>query len=130
MRKEKYSCICIDDDKLFLNIISQFIENIGYLDLIDTFSNPMQAMVKIDQLHPEILFLDIDMPEIDAFKMIEAFDYNPIIIMISSHWEHVDKLKKMGVHAFITKPLREPEELSRIVKKVITPDPLGVNEVL
>lgn len=120
MIKGKYSCICIDDDKLFLNIISQFIDRIDYLELTATFSNPMQALVQIDQLKPDMLFLDIDMPEIDAFKIIDSLDYNPIIIMISSHWEHVDKLKEMGVHAFITKPLRGVEELSRIVEKVLS----------
>ncbi|SHK59992.1 Response regulator receiver domain-containing protein [Reichenbachiella agariperforans] len=112
MKKETYSCVCIDDDRLFLEILSKYIKNLDFLKLEATFTNPMLALNEVDQSKPDIIFIDIDLPEINGFTFIDALDYNPIVIMITSHWEHADTAAKHGIDAFITKPLKGTEQFT------------------
>lgn len=58
----------------------------------------------IDNLKPDILFLDVQINEIDAFATIEASEHNPIIIIMSSHWETENKLiePEDNLHEFLS----------------------------
>ena len=115
----KYSCLCIDDDKMFNEILEQYIKRIDFLDFLGAYSNPIQGVMAIDKLKPDILFLDVDMPEINGFTTIEALEHKPIIIMVSSHYEQERELLKAGAARFVTKPIANPEHLSEIVKGVL-----------
>ncbi|MGL1889410.1 MAG: response regulator [Reichenbachiella sp.] len=122
MIKEMQSCIGVDDDKLFLKVLEGYISKVEGLSLIETYANPMQGLVAIDKHKPDIIFLDINMPEINGLTILDALDYKPKVIIISSHWEQVDELNKAGAHAFITKPLRDLHAFERIVNKVLALD--------
>ncbi|UXP33231.1 response regulator [Reichenbachiella agarivorans] len=119
MTKEAYSCVCIDDDKLFIEIISGKIRQLDFLDLIACYNNPMTALVKVDQLRPDIIFLDVDLPEINGFTFMDALDYKPIIVMMTSHWEQEEHAIKKGVDAFLTKPLKSAEQISDALFKLL-----------
>lgn len=115
----KYSCVCIDDDKMFNEILEQYIKRVDFLELAGTYSNPIEGVMAIDKLKPDILFLDVDMPEINGFTTIDALDHKPIIIVVSSHWEHERELLAVGAAKFVMKPIVSAEHLAQIVKSVI-----------
>ncbi|PIB36808.1 hypothetical protein BFP72_16065 [Reichenbachiella sp. 5M10] len=119
MKKETYSCVCIDDDRLFIEILTSKINQLDYLELQACYTSPLSALVKVDQLKPEIIFLDIDMPDINGFAFVEALDYDPVVIMITSHWEHLETAQKKGIHGFISKPIKSAEQISDILIKVL-----------
>lgn len=114
-----YTCICIDDDKMFNEILEQYIKRIDFLELLGTFSNPIEGVMAIDKLKPDILFLDVDMPEINGFTTIDALEHKPIIIMVSSHWEHEKELLQAGAAKFVMKPIVSPDHLVQIVNEVV-----------
>ncbi len=118
---KKYTCICIDDDKIYTELMEKFIEKIDFLDLIGTFNNPIEGVMAIDKHNPDLLFLDVQMPQINAFDTIAALDVKPKIVIVSSHWEHEDKLLDAGATMFVTKPIRNIAHLEQIAK-----DALGV----
>lgn len=115
----KYSCVCIDDDKMFNEILEQYIHRVDFLEFKGAYSNPIEGVMAIDKLKPDILFLDVDMPEISGFTTIDALEHRPIIIMISSHYEHERDLLKAGAAKFVMKPIASPDHLSQIVKEVL-----------
>lgn len=115
----KYSCICIDDDKMFNEILEQYIKRVDFLELLGTYSNPIEGVMAIDKLKPDILFLDVDMPEINGFTTIDALEHKPMIIMVSSHWEHEKELLEAGAAKFVMKPIVSPDHLIQIVKEVV-----------
>lgn len=119
MRKEHYSCVCIDDDRLFMEIIKSAIRQIEYLDLKECFGNPMKALMQVDREKPDIIFIDIDLPEINGFQFVEALDYQPIVIYVTSHWEQEEEAMKKGADAFVVKPLKSVEQLSDILFNAI-----------
>lgn len=119
MRKDNYSCICIDDDRLFMEIIKGVIRQIDYLDLQECYGNPMHALVEVDRNKPDIIFIDIDLPEINGFQFVEALDYDPVVIYVTSHWEQEEEALKKGADGFITKPLKSAEQLSDVLFNAI-----------
>ena len=116
-----YRCVCIDDDLIFGEIMKKFIEQIDFLELIAVYHDPIKGILAMDKENPDILFLDVDMPNLDGFETIEAIEDLPKVIVISSHWEQREELLAAGAAKFIVKPLRSPEELARIVKEVMEP---------
>ncbi|MEO9803375.1 MAG: response regulator [Reichenbachiella sp.] len=115
----KYSCVCIDDDKMFNEILEQYIKHVDFLEFLGAYSNPIEGVMAIDKLKPDILFLDVDMPEINGFTTIDALEHKPIIVMVSSHWEHEKELLEAGAAKFVMKPIVSPEHLAQIVNEVV-----------
>jgi len=116
---KKYKCVVIDDDMIFGEIMRKFIDQIDFLELVDVYHDPIKGILAMDKESPDILFLDVDMPNLDGFETLEAIEDLPKVIVISSHWEHREELLAAGAAKFIVKPIRSPEELARITKEAI-----------
>ena len=119
---KKYTCICIDDDRIYTELMEKFIEKIDFIELIGTYNNPIEGVMALDKHSPDLLFLDVEMPQINAFDTIAALDVKPAIVIVSSHWEHEEKLLAAGATKFVTKPIRNVQHLEEIAK-----DALGID---
>ena len=60
---QTYRCIIVDDDRVDRKILESHIKRIPNLELIDSFSNPLEAAAVLHEGIIDILFLDIEMPE-------------------------------------------------------------------
>ena len=117
---KKYSCICIDDDKIYTELMEMYIGKIDFLELRATYNNPIEAVMALDKGEkPDLIFLDVEMPQINAFDTLDAIEDKPAIIVISSHWEHEEKLLKAGAAKFITKPIKSVDFLAKATKEVL-----------
>ncbi len=119
MTQKKYTCICIDDDKIYTELLERYIEQIDFLELIGTYNQPIDGVVAIDKHKPDLLFLDVQMPQINAFATIESLEELPAIVVLSSHWEHEQKLLSMGVKKFVVKPIKNVEHLRQIATEAL-----------
>lgn len=117
--KKKYKAIYIDDDKILLTVMTAYAQHTKHVDLIGCYLNPIEGIQAIDELKPEILFLDVQMKEADAFATIAALEHNPIIIIVSSHWETEDDLIAAGASCFLSKPLKGPDQIDAAVEKAL-----------
>ncbi len=110
----------VDDDPTYTDIMERFISQIDCLTLRNSFNNPIEAILDIEKNGtPDLLFLDVHMPQIDAFTTIEALDPKPKIIIVSSHWQYEDKLIQEGADKFIQKPITDSKQLEKIVLDVM-----------
>ncbi|WP_422361565.1 LytR/AlgR family response regulator transcription factor [Reichenbachiella sp.] len=117
--EKKYRAIYIDDDKILLTVMTAYAQHTKHVDLIGCYLNPIEGIQAIDELKPEILFLDVQMKEADAFATIAALEHNPIIIIVSSHWETEDELIAAGASCFLSKPLKGPDQIDAAVEKAL-----------
>lgn len=116
----KYTCIAIDDDPVFLRILDAYINKIDYLQLLGTYSNPIEGARGVAKMKPDLLFIDIEMPYLDGYETISTLEKKPKIIVISSHLEYDTDTLKIDVAKFVSKPLNDPEHLASIVHEVMT----------
>lgn len=116
---KKYKAVYVDDDKILLKVMTAYAQHTKHVDLVACYANPIEGMVAIDDLKPDILFLDVQMKEIDAFVFIEALEHTPVIIIVSSHWESENELIAAGASCFMSKPIKGPDQIDQAVEKAL-----------
>jgi len=100
------NCIVIDDDELDRLTVESYIEQIPFLKLEGSYANPLECIGVIEQKNIQLLFLDIDMPEISGIEFFSALKNPPLCIFVTSHPEYA--LEGFETHAldFLIKPAK------------------------
>ena len=106
----------VDDDPIMLEVVQTYLEEAGYTSFVTT-SEPRQAMDLFLERRPDILLLDLMMPEVSGFDILaqvrahEELRYTPVIILTAES-EPSAKLKalELGATDLLTKPV-DPSEL-------------------
>lgn len=88
MKKSVYSVGIVDDQLKDVKLIQRYIERLPYLNLCFTESNPLQSLARMEKERPDILILDILMPEMDGFQLYRALAYKPQVIVCSGATEY------------------------------------------
>jgi len=100
----KITCVAIDDEPLALEKLTGFIRQINYLELLASFSNPLEAMAFLKETSVDLLFLDIQMDEITGIELIEVLNPKAGIILITAHSEYALKGYELRVQDYLLKP--------------------------
>lgn len=112
------SCIAIDDDPLFLKMITTYFHDIRSAKLIGTYTNPVEGMLAVVKLKPEVVLLDLDMPYLDGMEALETLDKIPKIIVISG--VSTPEVGSLDISKFLTKPqLTSPGVLEEAIRNVL-----------
>ncbi len=103
-------CIVIDDIQEFIDIISSHIAFKKELNLIATFTNPIEAKDFMIENETDLVFLDIDMPHLSGLELIESLRAKngiklPKFILTTGHDEFALKGFEYGVTDYIVKPV-------------------------
>ena len=85
------TCIAIDDDSLFLRTIKLYLDQMDWVELKETFTNPVRAAKGILQLQPELILVDYEMPLVDGDYLIDwikpkldLMKKRPVIVLLSA----------------------------------------------
>jgi len=77
-------CIAIDDEPLALQIIAQYCDKISFLQLEKTFTNPKEAIAYLQVNKIDLLFLDIQMPDINGLQLYKNLTNKPLVIFTTA----------------------------------------------
>lgn len=115
--------LVVDDEPEILEVIESRLEANGY-DVV-TATDGVQAAERLKQARPELIILDIMMPRVDGFKVLEVLKAHPQtseipIIMLTSKGEtsNILKAQEMKAADYLIKPFK-PEELLKVVKRYL-----------
>ncbi|MBC6109522.1 LytR/AlgR family response regulator transcription factor [Pedobacter fastidiosus] len=112
------SCIIVDDSDLDRKAVENEVFNYPDLKVIGSFDNCLEAMNCFTLNKPDILFVDIDMPEINGLEFIKAINNTSTAnIIISSHPEYALEGFQLKVFDFILKPL-ETQRFDDTIKRL------------
>jgi len=113
---ERINVLIVDDEPLARRKIRQLLETDPQIGQIAESANAMDAVQKIQQIDPAILFLDVEMPEADGFSVITSLEGKtlPLIIFITAYDQYA--LKAFEVYAFDY--LLKPFDYERFEKTV------------
>ncbi len=105
-------CIAIDDEPLALQLITQHASRIPFLQLEQTFTNPDEALAYLQQHEVDLLFLDIQMPDINGVQLYKSLVKKPQVIFTTAYSEFaVD-----GFNVDAIDYLLKPFEFDRFLK--------------
>ncbi|MDP4187877.1 MAG: LytTR family DNA-binding domain-containing protein [Bacteroidota bacterium] len=116
------NCIIIDDDKLSRRIIEEFISKTEDLNLLQSFSGPVEAIKMVNNHSQEeaesvdLIFLDIEMPEMSGLDFLDTIKDLPQIIIISSKDKYALNAFEYDVTDYLLKPITYSRFFKAITK--------------
>jgi len=110
------NCIIVDDDEASVNVFLQMIKQVDYVDVIQTCSSPMEAMEALNQNDVDLLFLDIEMPEMSGIELLRTLVHKPQVILTTSHKEYALDAYELNVVDYLIKPVTLPRLLKALSK--------------
>ncbi len=102
--KEKITCYIIDDEPLAQEILEEYIAKVPFLELKGTFMSPLDANIHIQEDKPDLLFLDINMPDLDGLSFIPMLNPKPHIILTTAYDQYALKAFELEVKDYLLKP--------------------------
>ncbi len=102
--KEKLTCYIIDDEPLAQEILEAYIAKVSFLELKGTFMSPLEAAGRLNEDKPDLLFLDINMPDLDGLSFIPMLNPTPMIILTTAYDQYALKAFELEVRDYFLKP--------------------------
>lgn len=108
-------CISVDDEPRALEIIDSYIDKIDFLELVGKFRSPLDAMDFLLHNKIDLIFLDINMPDISGTEFVRILNQTPMIIFTTAYSEYAIESYDLNVLDYLLKPF----EFDRFLKSVI-----------
>jgi len=101
----KIKCIIIDDEQLAISVIESHLRSFDHFEIVNTFNNPLKAYSVLEKEKIDVIFLDINMPQMTGFSFIENLNYKPLIIITTAYREYAVKSFELNVLDYLVKPI-------------------------
>ena len=122
--------LVVDDEPAARDVVTGFLAEDASIQVVGEAGNGRQAVDLIRELEPDLLFLDVQMPDLDGFAVLEALDGKlpPAVVFVTAHDEHA--LRAFEVHAmdYLLKPFGRPrfrKALSHAIGRLEADDALA-----
>src|SRR3984957_12615932 len=96
--------IIIDDEPLARSIVLEYLQTYKEITVLQECSDGFEGIKAIQQLHPDLIFLDIQMPKINGFEMLELIDEPPAVIFTTAFDEYAIKAFEANAVDYLLKP--------------------------
>ncbi|MEN9522912.1 MAG: hypothetical protein RL065_1289 [Bacteroidota bacterium] len=108
--------IIIDDEILGRSIVKEFLESHTQFEIIEECSDGFSGAKAIQNHKPDLIFLDIQMPKINGFEMLEILDFQPAIIFTTAFDEYAIKAFEAHAIDYLLKPFSK-ERFDKAIEK-------------
>lgn len=109
--------LLVDDEPLAIAEFKAMLSGFAEIDVIATASDASAARKVIDELQPELLFLDIQMPGKSGFDLLEELDYSPMVVFVTAYDEYAIKAFEVNALDYLLKPINV-RRLQETVEKI------------
>lgn len=115
---ETISCMIVDDDRMSMRILQSLIEKTDFLRLIQTFNNSIDAAKVLMEHEVDLLFLDVEMPDMTGLQLMEALEKRPQVIFTTSKEQYALNAFNLDAVDFLLKPVDNYARFLKAVNKV------------
>ena len=115
---KKIKLLIVDDVKLIRVELKAMLANYPDIDIIGEANNGLKAKEMITELKPDALFLDICLPKLTGFELLDGMDSDIEAVFISSYDKYMPEAQKYNATEFLMKPIKT-EQLDKAVRKLI-----------
>jgi two-component system, LytTR family, response regulator len=97
--------LIVDDEDLSRQLLREYARAAGDVEIVAECSNGFEAVKAIGELKPDLVFLDVQMPKLDGFEVLELVDPPPAVIFVTAHDQYA--MRAFDEHAvdYLLKPL-------------------------
>ncbi len=115
---KKYTCIVVDDESLARQLLAVHLAKIPNLELVASCADAVEARFVLQQHQPDILFLDIQMPDLTGFELLKMLTKRPATILTTAFSEYALEGFELDVLDYLLKPI-EFERFFKAVSKAV-----------
>lgn len=109
-----YTCYIVDDEPLAIKVIEQHLAKFPQLETVGHSTDPIKALAHIKQLQPDLLFIDIQMPELTGLEFIESIQNQPSVVITTAYREFAVEAFDLNAMDYLVKPI----SFKRFVKTI------------
>ena len=113
----QYNCVIIDDEELARNLLENFISRIPELHVVGKFASPINARSVFIEQSVDILFLDIQMPEMTGIEFLQSLTQRPAVVFTTAYDQYAVQACEYSSIGYVLKPIN-PDNLVQAVNRV------------
>lgn len=117
-------CIAVDDEPFALELIKDYIEKSPFLEFQAGFTNPLKALSFLMSNHVDLVFLDINMPELSGLQLLNSLKHKPQIVFTTAYSEYGTESYDYDATDYLLKPIKYERFLKAVNKAFTT---AGIN---
>jgi len=114
---KKITVIVIDDERSSREELKGMLKNYSDFEVIGEAGNADEAKEQIEAKHPDLLLLDIQMPEKTGFELLESLDCAPAVLFTTAWNQYAVQAFEINALDYLVKPIRE-ERFAKAIEKV------------
>jgi two-component system, LytTR family, response regulator LytT len=108
--------VAIDDEPLALKVLEDYINKTPFLELVEKFTNPVKAYNFLNENEIDLLFVDIQMPDLSGLDVASKLKQKPVLIFTTAYSEYAMEGFKADAIDYLLKPIDYPEFLKAVNK--------------
>ena len=108
------TCVIVEDEPMARQLLEEYIKKVPSLKLSGSFSSPIAALDQISKNPPDVLFLDVQMPEITGINLLKILKPKMAVVLTTAYSEYAIESYELDVTDYLLKPIT----LERFLKSV------------
>ena len=110
------TCMIVDDEPLAVRLLVSYVEKTPDLQLLDSFTDSIRAINAVKEQKPDLLFLDIQMPNIDGMELAHSLPEQTRVVFTTAFKEYAFESYEVNALDFLLKPIRYNKFLAAVDK--------------
>lgn len=98
-------CLIVEDEPLARNLLSEYVRKVSHFELVEAASNPLRALEVLRNHSIDVLFLDIQMPEITGITLLKTLQKKPLVVLTTAYSEYALESYDLDVVDYLLKPI-------------------------
>jgi two-component system LytT family response regulator len=114
--------LIIDDEPLARMVVREYLQDFSQIEVIQECNDGFEGLKAIQQYQPDLIFLDVQMPKINGFEMLELVDQSPAVIFTTAFDEYAIKAFEAHAVDYLLKPFNK-DRFNKAVEKYLAQAP-------
>ncbi|WP_438422766.1 LytR/AlgR family response regulator transcription factor [Aquimarina macrocephali] len=110
------TAVIIDDEPNAIELLQGYIKKLSFVECIHSFRNPIEALVFLKEYDVDLIFLDINMPQLSGISFIKTLENPPKIILTTAYSEYAVESYEYQVTDYLLKPISFERFLKAVLK--------------
>ena len=111
------NCIIIDDEKLARELLIEYLEDCDDINIIEQCESGTDAVKAINELKPDLIFLDVQMPGMTGFEVLETIEHKPAVIFCTAYDQYAIQAFDENAIDYLLKPI-DKERFDKAINRV------------
>ena len=119
-------CLVVDDEPLAIDVVVSYLKNLN-IHAIATANNAVEAFQQLQRHRTDLLFLDIQMPQLTGFDLLKSLPYRPLVVITTAYRDYAVESFEWDVLDYLVKPfsfarfLQSMEKATRALQTPLSP---------